>query len=100
LHPLDKAVSLHLYYIAQEAVSNAIRHGQATRVTVDLTRSGDRLLLAIQDNGRGFPAPARSAIGMGIRIMRYRARMIGATLELRSQPAAGTKITCALYTVP
>jgi len=100
LGPLDKTVSLHLYYIAQEAVSNAIKHGQASLVTVDLTRTGERLLLTIQDNGRGFHAPARGASGMGIRIMRYRARMIGAALELKSQPAEGTKITCALYTVP
>jgi len=98
LGPLDKAVSLHLYYIAQEAVSNAIKHGQATRVTVDLTQSRDQLRLVIQDNGRGFQAPAAGASGMGIRIMRYRARMIGATLELKSQPATGTQITCALYT--
>ena len=98
LGPLDKAVSLHLYYIAQEAVSNAIKHGQATRVTVDLTQSRDQLRLVIQDNGRGFQAPAAGASGMGIRIMRYRARMIGATLELKSQPAEGTQVTCALYT--
>jgi PAS domain S-box-containing protein len=94
---LDKVVSLHLYYIVQESVSNAIKHGQATRVTVDLAESRDRLVLTIEDNGKGFQPPAAGATGMGIRIMRYRARMIGAALELNSQPGAGTQITCALY---
>jgi PAS domain S-box-containing protein len=95
--PLDKAVSLHLYYIAQEAVSNAIKHGQATRVAVSLIPSRNRLVLEIRDNGRGFGSSTGSP-GMGIGIMRYRARMIGATLELKSQPGEGTQVTCALYT--
>ncbi len=98
VRPLDKAVSLHLYYIAQEAVSNAIKHGQATRVSVALTETRDQLVLTVQDNGRGFQPAITRPPGMGIGIMRYRARMIGATLDLKSQPAAGTLITCALYT--
>jgi len=96
--PLDKAVSLHLYYIAQEAVSNAIKHGQATAVTVDLTQSRDRLVLTVRDNGQGFLPLLAGGTGMGVRIMRYRARMIGASLELKSQPAEGTMVTCVLYT--
>jgi len=98
LRPLDKTVSLHLYYIAQEAVSNAIKHGQATRVEVELSQFRDQLQLVIQDNGRGFQPSLSGTAGMGIRIMRYRARMIGATLDLTSEPAAGARITCALYT--
>ena len=96
--PLDKSISLHLYYIAQEAVSNAIKHGQATQVLVELTEARDRLVLSVQDNGGGFRPGSSGATGMGIGIMRYRARMIGATLALKSEPTAGTQITCALYT--
>lgn len=95
---MDKSVSLHLYYIAQEAVSNAIKHGKATSVEIRLNHARDRLTLSIQDNGTGFQAPAVGAGGMGIRIMRYRARMIGGALDLKSQPGQGTQITCALYT--
>ena len=93
----DKSVSLHLYYIAQEAVSNAIKHGRATQVTIAIAQTGDRLILTIEDNGAGFQLPMAEPTGMGLRIMRYRARMIGATLDLKSQPQSGTQITCALY---
>ena len=95
---MDKTASLHLFFIAQEAISNSIKHGQASRVIVTLIQDRDRLGLSIQDNGRGFQAPGPRAAGMGIRIMRYRARLIGAGLEVKSVPGAGTEITCALYT--
>ena len=93
LPALDKTVSLHLYYIAQEAVSNAVKHGKATNVTVAITGIRDRFCLSIQDNGIGLQMPAAGSAGMGIRIMRYRARMIGTTLDLKSQPNQGTQIT-------
>jgi PAS domain S-box-containing protein len=93
----DKSSALHLYYIAQEAVSNAIKHGKATDVTISLARAGDRLQLTILDNGSGFQLPAVGSAGMGLRIMRYRARMIGGTLEIKSQPKHGTQITCTVF---
>lgn len=91
---MDSQVELHLYYIAQEALLNAINHGKATRVIMTLAADADRFKLTVQDNGAGFdPAkPARS--GMGIRIMRYRAKVIAATLEVQSQPNDGTQVTC------
>ncbi len=90
---LDSTASLHLYYIAQEAVLNAVRHGKATDVVISITGGRDRLFLNIQDNGAGFQSPLIGSAGMGIRIMRYRARVIGATLDLKSQPNQGTQIT-------
>ncbi len=93
LPDLENTSSLHLYYIAQEAVFNAVRHGQATEVIISLNGAGDRLTLEVQDNGSGFQWPATGSTGMGIRIMRYRARVIGATLNLKSQPNQGTQIT-------
>ena len=90
---LDSTASLHLYYIAQEAVLNAVRHGKATDVAISITGARDRFTLNIQDNGTGFQLPMTGSAGMGIRIMRYRARVIGATLDLKSQPNQGTQIS-------
>ena len=85
LKVLDPAVATHLYRIAQEAITNAIRHGRASRVDVVLAREreSDGLMLTIQDDGVGLPLPTqRGRDGMGLRIMAHRARMIGATLEV------------------
>jgi PAS domain S-box-containing protein len=90
---LDSTMSLHLYYIAQEAAFNAVRHGKATQVNISIFGAKDRFTLEIQDNGTGFSLPLTDSAGMGIRIMRYRARVIGATLNLKSQPNQGTQIT-------
>jgi PAS domain S-box-containing protein len=92
----SNVLAMHAYYIAQEAVMNAIKHGHATEVEVNLSQAGENVLLTIQDNGIGFrPADCKPG-GMGIGIMRYRAKVIGATLELKSEPGQGTKITCKI----
>ncbi|MGN6641946.1 MAG: PAS domain-containing sensor histidine kinase, partial [Verrucomicrobiota bacterium] len=91
---VDSEVELHLYYIVQEALLNAVNHGKATTVIVTLAAEGDRLKLTLQDNGTGFQLTGEKRNGMGIRIMRYRAKVIGATLDLQSQIGHGTQITC------
>lgn len=91
---VDGEVELQLYYIAQEALLNAVNHGKATTVVITLAENGDRLKLTVQDNGIGFKLPGKSRSGMGIRIMRYRANVIGATLDVQSQIKHGTQITC------
>jgi two-component system sensor kinase FixL len=96
---VDSEVELHLYYIVQEALLNAVNHGKATVIIITLAPAGDRLRLTIEDNGSGFDANARGRSGMGIRIMRYRAKVIGASLELQSQVNEGTKITCLFHPV-
>ena len=93
---LENAASLHLYYIVQEAVLNAVKHGKATSVIISLARDHDRFMLTISDNGGGFQSPG-SSTGMGIRIMRYRASVIGTTLDLKSAPNQGTHITCVFH---
>jgi PAS domain S-box-containing protein len=93
-HAVDNEVALHLYYIAQEATLNAVRHGKAANVNITLTPEGSRCRMTIQDDGRGFHAPATNRAGMGIRIMRYRAKVIGASLDLASQAGSGTQISC------
>jgi PAS domain S-box-containing protein len=91
---VDSEVELHLYYIVQEALSNAVNHGKATTVIVTLAADEDRLKLTVQDNGTGFQLSGKSQSGMGIRIMRYRAKVIGAALDVQSQVNHGTQITC------
>jgi len=94
LTKVDSEVELHLYYIVQEALLNAVNHGKATSVIVTLAPERDRLKLTVQDNGMGFEISGKGRSGMGIRIMRYRAKVIGATLELQSQVHQGTQVTC------
>jgi PAS domain S-box-containing protein len=94
---VDNTVSLHLYYIIQESVLNAVKHGKATCVQISITRDNDHFVLTIRDNGTGFQALG-SSTGMGIRIMRYRSSVIGSTLDLKSAPGQGTQIACTFYT--
>jgi two-component system sensor histidine kinase UhpB len=87
-------IELAIYRVAQEALTNAMRHSQAADVAVSLSCANDRLLLCIRDNGRGLPAPARE--GGGLTGMRERAMLIGADLELESTPGAGVSVTMSL----
>lgn len=73
---------IHIYRIVQEAVSNAVRHGQATAVRISLTLRRQQLRLRIEDNGTGFPAVAVRPEGIGLHVMEYRARVLGGTFEL------------------
>lgn len=92
----DQAVANQLYRIAQEAVNNAVKHGRASTVLISLPSRG---VLSIIDDGTGFDAKLRAPAGLGMHIMRYRARMIGGSLEVHSTPGAGTVIRC-LFPVP
>jgi PAS domain S-box-containing protein len=89
----DRTVATHLYRIAQEAVSNAVKHGKAKELEIRLSRQEGQFVLSISDNGTGFgPQPAGS--GMGLRIMQYRANIIGATLQVQKRPAGGVSVIC------
>jgi signal transduction histidine kinase len=90
-------VALHVHYIAQEAAMNAARHSKAEKITIRLAEEQGRLVLSVEDDGSGFaPAhnPHNAGGGMGIAIMRYRARVIGATLDLNTKAGQGTRVTC------
>ncbi|MDB6023166.1 MAG: hypothetical protein JWQ04_3023 [Pedosphaera sp.] len=91
---VDNETALHLYYIALEAVANAVKHGRAKNITITLGPAQERCELDVQDDGCGFSLPDSQNTGMGIRIMLYRARVIGATLNLQSRPGHGTEIAC------
>lgn len=92
----DHVAATHLYRIAQEAINNAIKHGQAKRIRLHLAAQKGRLLLTIRDNGLGFPTKPKKKTGMGLPLMHYRARTIGATLNIRSRPEGGTTVNCCL----
>ena len=92
---LDTTQASHLYRIAQEGVNNAVRHGRATFITLRLVGDEDAVKLEIIDNGSGMPSPTqRSAVGMGLRIMEYRARMLGGEISILAPRRGGTAITC------
>ena len=91
----DSEVAMHLYRITQEALSNAMRHANASRVEVRLQRGPQRLTISVADDGCGSAIRGRPE-GMGWRTMRYRARLIGAELTMEMQPAAGTTVRCSL----
>ena len=92
----DTESSTQLYRIAQEAVTNAVKHGKAKSINVSLEKQQDAVTLTITDDGTGLPDNARSSKGMGLHIMAYRARMIGATFDIERLPESGTRITCKL----
>jgi signal transduction histidine kinase len=90
---LSAAAEHHLFRIAQEALTNAVRHAQASRVRVSLGFAGDGVALQVSDDGRGLPSE-RPAGGFhfGLSGMRERARALGTRLEVESAPGVGTTI--------
>jgi len=90
----DNTVATHLYRIAQEAITNAVKHGQARCVVVSLSDSVGRLTLSIWNGSAEFLAGGSAKGGLGLRIMQYRAEMIGATLKIVSADGKGTTVAC------
>ena len=95
----DNAVAVHLYRIAQEGTTNAIKHGRAKNISIRLFQSATRIVLRVQDDGIGFPKSVPTYKGMGLRVMQHRARMIGGVLTVRTPPQGGTVVTCSLKKV-
>jgi PAS domain S-box-containing protein len=93
-HSLESVNALHLYRIAQEAVTNAAQHGHATHVKISLRCEGDRGLLRIEDTGSGFSPANQQSKGLGLRIMHYRAQMMAGSLRVESMRSRGTTVSC------
>jgi PAS domain S-box-containing protein len=89
---LDETDASHLYRIAQEALTNSARHGHATLVEIFLLVTRSTFLLCITDNGEGFREPLSPYTGMGLKIMKYRAGMIGADFEIAPNEPHGTVV--------
>jgi len=93
--PMDDAAAVvHLYRIAQEAVTNAIKHGGAKNIQIELAYDGDNSVLAVRSDGRDFPGMQVKGKGMGLQIMNHRAEMIGGSLDIRKGDKGGTVVTC------
>jgi len=90
----DPFNATHLFYVAQEAVVNAARHSGASEIVVTLRSEGHGVAVEVRDDGRGF-SPSE-AVGLGLNIMRHRARLIGAELVVDSSPGRGTRVLCTL----
>jgi PAS domain S-box-containing protein len=92
--PLDENAATNIYRIAQEGVLNAARHADAESILLRLRVAGNDTELLIIDDGRGFDPLQLARGGMGLRIMRFRAQLLGGYLSFESRPGAGTTIRC------
>lgn len=93
--PTADHTAINIYRIAQEAVTNALRYSQATTIRMRLYEHPGRVELIVEDNGRGFPQPHKNHGGMGLQVMRYRARLIGGRLRITTKPGLGVRISCS-----
>lgn len=91
---LDETCATHLYHIAQEAVHNAIEHGKPSEIVIGLSAGSDEGVLTIRDDGCGIPDVRAGHAGIGLRIMNYRAGMIGGALRIERLAGSGTLIAC------
>jgi len=92
----DETAANHMYRIAQEAVNNAVKHGHGNNILIRLCAEGGSVALSILDDGAGLPEDVRNSTGMGLHIMNYRAKMIGATLQIQCCSQGGTEVICKL----
>jgi len=90
----NNVAATHLYRIAQEAIANAARHGKAKRIVVSLKPAGDKVELAVTDDGRGFSNRSQKHSGMGLHTMKYRAGVMGAALQIQSGKGKGVTVSC------
>jgi signal transduction histidine kinase/FixJ family two-component response regulator len=95
--PIEDPISANeLYRIAQEAVSNAVRHGKGKEIAVRLLQQDAEVCLVVEDDGRGLAPVAPQHQGMGLRVMQYRAALIGGRLNVRRRKGGGTEVTCCI----
>ena len=92
----DHVAAVQLYRIAQEAVTNALKHSRAKRIELTLHRELDWLELTIRDDGIGISEPLPAGAGMGLQTLRYRASLIGAKLEIQRINNGGTQVCCTV----
>ena len=92
----NEDVVVHLFRIAQEAVQNAVKHAAPSHIEVSLSRKDETVQLIIQDDGKGILASEKTGKGLGLRIMAYRAGIIGATLSIENPPEGGTRVICMI----
>lgn len=89
-------IANQLFRIAQEALNNAVKHSQARKVRLILEEEPGQWKLTVEDDGVGFRLATHEENGLGLNILRYRAELIGANLEIRSKPGKGTRVLCSV----
>ena len=92
----DHIMATHLFRIAQEATANAVRHGKAKKITLSLKGSDHDLVLRVSNDGDPFTPDANADSGLGLRSMRYRASLIGGTMDIQTGTDGMTTVTCSL----
>ncbi len=93
-HIEDDVAAGELYRIAREAVINASKHSEGRKIVIQLERARSEMVLRVIDDGIGFPSDLKTKRGLGAHIMSYRARVIGARLEIDSPKGRGTRVSC------
>ncbi len=96
----DNTVATHVYQIAREAVTNALRHGDPKKVSIRLAGADGVVTLDVLDDGLGIAEDASEDSGMGLRIMKHRAAVIGGALRIESRPGHGATVTCTFRLPP
>ncbi len=86
--------SIQLYRIAQEAVNNAVKHGSPKNISILIAQTGKKITLTIEDDGTGIDQKPHK--GMGLDIMKYRAQIIGGSLDFKPRPQGGTQVSCVI----
>ena len=94
----DNRVATHLYRITQESLTNAIKHAKASEITVRLGAKNGLVDLSVKDNGCGIQN-ANDTLGLGLKIMAYRAELIGARLKIEGGKDQGTTVHCTIASV-
>jgi two-component system CheB/CheR fusion protein len=91
----DETTALHMYRVAQEAVTNAVKHSGAKNVLISLDRNPKHICVSVQDDGKGFTLRKRRK-GLGLHMMRYRANALGGELKIERRKTGGMDITCKI----
>jgi signal transduction histidine kinase len=92
----DNNIATHLYKIAQEGVSNAVSHGKARSIEVGLMERDGLITLTVKDDGVGFIPDPQDSKGIGLKIMRYRAHLMGASFQVEQNSPHGVILKCSL----
>ncbi len=90
----DNNKATHLYRIAQEGISNAVKHGKAKNIAINFTQNEESITLSIKDNGMGIMNDLKNLKGIGLKIMKYRAHMIKASFQIKPNLPHGVILEC------
>lgn len=92
----DNSIATHIFYIVQESMGNAIKHGASENISVSLLRTDDGIEILVRDDGKGFNKVDLSGKGIGLALMKYRADIIGGILNITKNEPSGTLISCRI----